>query len=366
MQEVEGFLGGETDYYNLKGDTGPLVYPAGFVYLYSLFYYVTDQGRDIYLAQWIFLGLYVTFVFVVHRVYLRVFRAVGNPSFINCAVMLVLLSLSRRIHSLFVLRLFNDCFAMFFLYIAIYLFIANRWGLGCFFYSIGVSIKMNVLLFAPALLTLLLFRFTFDKVVRHLIICAMVQWILALPFMTTFPISYLHRSFELGRQFMYKWTTNWKMVPEETFLSKPFALGLLFVHISILLFLAFFKWIPALKSDLQNWKGLRGGNISGDLIAKVLFSANFVGVACARSLHYQFYVWYFHSVPLLLFSCRKSLGTFFVLPIVLILALEVCWNVYPATPFTSSLMLSIHVLTSICILADGAFWTVSVSKVKPQ
>jgi len=67
MQEVGGFLSGETDYMNLKGrlisfderqscssfsglsfglmagDTGPLVYPAGFVYIYSVFYWITSQ-----------------------------------------------------------------------------------------------------------------------------------------------------------------------------------------------------------------------------------------------------------------------------------------------------------------------------------
>lgn len=43
MQEVKGFLDGERDYFNLRGDTGPLVYPAGFVYFYSVRSLVTRE-----------------------------------------------------------------------------------------------------------------------------------------------------------------------------------------------------------------------------------------------------------------------------------------------------------------------------------
>ncbi len=38
-------LQGERDYTKLKGDTGPLVYPAGFVYLYSWLRWITKGGN---------------------------------------------------------------------------------------------------------------------------------------------------------------------------------------------------------------------------------------------------------------------------------------------------------------------------------
>lgn len=71
MQEVEGFLNGTLDYGQLKGDTGPLVYPAGFVYVFSLFYFVTNNGSDVRTAQWIFVLLYLLLTYQVFQLYTK-------------------------------------------------------------------------------------------------------------------------------------------------------------------------------------------------------------------------------------------------------------------------------------------------------
>lgn len=47
MQEVKGFIDGERNYMNIYGDTGPLVYPAGFVYVFTMLYWFTNKGTDI-------------------------------------------------------------------------------------------------------------------------------------------------------------------------------------------------------------------------------------------------------------------------------------------------------------------------------
>ena len=57
---------------------------------------------------------------------------------------------SYRIHSIYVLRLFNDPVAMMFLYAAVNLFMSDRWALGCllfrlvycqYMYSVLLTIK---------------------------------------------------------------------------------------------------------------------------------------------------------------------------------------------------------------------------------
>lgn len=56
--------------------------------------------------------------------------------------------------------------------------------------------------------------------------------------------SYLARSFDFSRAFLYKWTVNWRFVPEEVFQSRPFASALLASHFVVLLLFAWFRWGP--------------------------------------------------------------------------------------------------------------------------
>ena len=72
-----------------------------------------------------------------------------------------------------------------------------------------------------------------------------------------------------------------------------------------------------------------------------MFVANFVGIAFARTLHYQFYAWYISSVPFLLWG-----SAIYPLPLraLLLAALEYAFLTFPATP-TSSLALQVAHLT---------------------
>lgn len=69
MEQVSQFVSGERDYTKIRGGTGPLVYPAAHVYTYTGLYYLTDEGKNILLAQKLFAVLYVVTLGVVMRCY---------------------------------------------------------------------------------------------------------------------------------------------------------------------------------------------------------------------------------------------------------------------------------------------------------
>jgi hypothetical protein len=78
MDQVAQFLAGERDYTAIKGGTGPLVYPAAHVYTYSLLYKLTDQGRDVFLAQLVFASVYLAALGVAMACYRRAGVSLGG------------------------------------------------------------------------------------------------------------------------------------------------------------------------------------------------------------------------------------------------------------------------------------------------
>ena len=69
-------------------------------------------------------------------------------------------------------------------------------------------------------------------------------------------------------------------------------------------------------------------------IILTIFASNFIGIVFARTLHYQFYAWYFHMLPYLLWHTKiPTLGK-----VTILAAIEFAFNVFPATALSSAVL----------------------------
>ena len=103
---------------------------------------------------------------------------------------------------------------------------------------------MNIILYSPGLFVLLLQRFGFVPTVQHIVLCGLVQLLVGLPFLTGSVVGYFQGAFNLGRVFIYYWSVNWKFIPEEIFLSKPWGIFLLICTLLVWFIFAHKIWEP--------------------------------------------------------------------------------------------------------------------------
>lgn len=69
---------------------------------------------------------------------------------------LALVALSKRVHSIYLLRLFNDCWAQLLVLAALEMLCSRAWVAAITLFSAAVSVKMSALLFAPGVLAVCL------------------------------------------------------------------------------------------------------------------------------------------------------------------------------------------------------------------
>ncbi|CAK8995478.1 Serine--tRNA ligase [Durusdinium trenchii] len=287
MTEVEFVLRGEFDYQQISGPTGPIAYPAGFCWLYGSFRWLALELSQV---QTIFAGLYLATMLVL----LKIYRHAKAPLWVFG---------SLRCHSIFVLRLFNDAAAQFFCYFALLLLLEGCHRSSSLIYSLSVSVKMQPLLVCPVV-GLYLVLHGWKKALSCIATMLVLQLFLALPFLQANPWAYLRLAFGGPGDLQHAWSVNWRFLPEVLFTSRAFVLPLLLLHILLLLYFAHFRWIPGgfLGRSIRRWHVepvARAGALEPKQLVAMWFTCNFIGIACLRTMHFQFLVWYFHTVPFL-------------------------------------------------------------------
>lgn len=77
----------------------------------------------------------------------------------------------------------------------------------------------------------------------------------------------------------------------------------------------------------------------------MMFTCNFIGIIFARSLHYQFYSWYFQTIPYLLWQAQWKITQLPIVTKILIFAtIEGCWLTFPSTSNSSFTLLACHIM----------------------
>lgn len=393
MQQIELVNAGALDYSLITGDTGPIVYPAGYVQIYQALYWLTNGGENLKIAQKAFGYLYALTIGLTCAVYTMVGNLPPWP--------LYLLLCSRRLVSIYVLRMFNDCFTTLAMISVVLLlqfasYSADKLsetsmillcGVAADIFSMAISIKMNALLYLPAFIIVVYFLVG-ERILSLLAVLSVIPavqiligWRFLLPLFWDEEAAYLRwqyisNAFNFSRQFMFKWTVNWKFVDPQWFISPEFSRLLLVTHVTILivLFLTRFLSLNVTKKPLLTLikdavASPFGKTVSTDnlllsksmgpkLVLLTFATTNLVGVLCARSLHYQFLSWYCWLLPFLLYASGANMPV----AVVVFAAHEWCWNVFPATPTSSKLLVLILLALTASLIFNGKIWQVRLDE----
>lgn len=345
MEQIEMIsYQGNHNYTEIRGGTGPLVYPAGHVFIYKMMYWLTGGSEDIYNGQVFFRYIYL----VTMALQFICYNTLELPPW--C---MILACLSKRLHSIYVLRLFNDCFTTLFMVLTVTLLLISskidnsKWKMKSMLtllcslcYTIAVSIKMNALLYLPGLL-ISIFILTNNNIILCLLNgILMVAWqvLIALPFLKTYPWEYINGAFNFRRQFMYVWSVNWQFMDEETFSDALFQKSLLVSQIVLTITVILLKY-PGIFHDIFssiNFTKKQANSVKNptSTVAFMLIMSNFVGIIFSRSLHYQFLSWYHWTIPILMHWSGLPV---YIGPI-WYLCHEYCWNSYPPNSNASLLL----------------------------
>ncbi|CAE6471095.1 unnamed protein product, partial [Rhizoctonia solani] len=260
MIHTDLYLAGERDYSKITGPTGPLVQVVD-----DVVEWLPPRNLMEGKIQELYAGLYLITMALTFLVY----RRAGIPQYV-----LLLLPLSKRLHSIYVLRLFN---------------LTTRRGE--WYPRLAISIKMNVLLYMPAICLTLLLTNGLVLSLFYLSLTFSAVLIPSLTFLEYYPREYEQlRKLNSAVKKMFTWHLT-SFVPEPTFLSAPFAKGLLVCHIALLGAFGFGAWcrkqggaLVVLERALQNpVKEAAVSSVTQDYIATVFFTANLIGILCRAS-----------------------------------------------------------------------------------
>jgi alpha-1,3-mannosyltransferase len=165
---------------------------------------------------------------IVHSIYKTLEPSTGK-------IPLILCSLSYKMHSIYLLRVFNDPVVMVFMNLCVLSAIKNKWKTSLVLYSIALSIKMNILLYLPGLLLCINWGTNYVFTLLSIFFIVSFQLIIAAPFIAVNSSGYFTMAFDFSRIFIQKESAYWQFLSNGIFVSRTFHIFLLALHVLFLL-----------------------------------------------------------------------------------------------------------------------------------
>jgi len=328
---ADGFLNSVFDYSKLQNSTASrIIGPAGYVYLSSVIHLFTGTGCDIERAQYIWGFLYLATLAVVFLLLERTRITPPWAAFVLCC--------SKQLHSLYVLQLYNDSWAMILVYLAILFFVDDCWTLGTLLYCGAVSINLGVLHYLPGVVCLLLQRFGFGKAIIRLIAACLVQFLIAWPFLYANYEAYLDGVFDVPRHVQYAYSVSWLFIPKDIILSRSFAIALHCCRFFVLFYIAIKRWWPRLNNP--SFTSGYGKQLPAADIVMTMFTSNYIGIVFSAHMEAHFYTWFFHSLPFLAWVTPYIAAYC----LTVLFNIEFMFNAVPATQVTSLCLFGTNLL----------------------
>ena len=149
-------------------------------------------------------------------------------------------------------------------------------------------------------------------------------------FMLANRAGYFEMAYDFGRKFDQSESINFHYITQEMQHSKPFEMFLLSLHLGFLVIFLFTKWlsfssVSGLLEAVRLWPiNFEKRRLNPFNTLLIILTSNFIGMACSRGTHQQFYAWYSFSFPFLLSACDETFGP--LAQFAIQISLDIAWS----------------------------------------
>eukprot|EP00818_Percolomonas_sp_WS_P000911 CAMPEP_0117448628 /NCGR_PEP_ID=MMETSP0759-20121206/7505_1 /TAXON_ID=63605 /ORGANISM="Percolomonas cosmopolitus, Strain WS" /LENGTH=980 /DNA_ID=CAMNT_0005241033 /DNA_START=20 /DNA_END=2963 /DNA_ORIENTATION=+ len=284
LHHIERFMGGELNYENYMHHHGPCTYAGGFMWLYSLYQFITQGNLQNFQFLWALLEL-------VHWQVMRsILHAASLPP-----VLALFAVFSNRLHLYNVRVVINDFPSLVMMHIVILLLLRHRWLLASVLYSFVVSTKLNFVFYSPAIFVVLLRHVGFVKTVGYCALMGLLQLVIGVPFIASNYLSYFSIAYDIRRTLLWEKTKNFKFLGRLLFQEWRVSILLLGLSITCVCALLLLVYVQGMKLTSSRHP------TSQSTVLFLLLTCNFFFICFARGFYTPFLCWYLYTLPLMMY-----------------------------------------------------------------